>query len=173
MKDYLLKQGIAQLGIFLTITIVSLLIIFWLANRFIKKKNNFEIYNTSLGIVYFGLVFSTFYLMSGLITPVITTLKIEENNASTWKYIFESSKYISIYLIIILISSFILCLISIKLISYLLKTSSLFDEVKENNIGLSLIISIVLIIFSIMCKDSIQLILEHFVPYPETPNFLN
>ena len=48
-----------------------------------------------------------------------------------------------------------------------------FQEIKKNNIAVSIITAVVIVSISLLTKDSLYLILESFVPYPEIPNFLN
>ena len=44
-----------------------------------------------------------------------------------------------------------------------------FKEIKDNNIAVALITSIIVISISIMIKSSLYLMLESFVPYPDIP----
>lgn len=46
-----------------------------------------------------------------------------------------------------------------------------FDEIKNNNIGVSIILSISIISISLLVKDSLYLLLESFVSYPSMPTF--
>ena len=47
-----------------------------------------------------------------------------------------------------------------------------FEEIKKNNVAVSIITAVVIISISLLAKDSLYLILEAFVPYPEMPSFL-
>ena len=46
-----------------------------------------------------------------------------------------------------------------------------FHEIKENNIAVGLITAVIVISISILVKDSLYLLLESFVPYPEVRGF--
>jgi uncharacterized membrane protein YjfL (UPF0719 family) len=46
------------------------------------------------------------------------------------------------------------------------------NEIEKNNIAVSLVVGVVIISISIMVKDSLYLLLESFVPYPDMPKFL-
>tara|TARA_B110000259_G_scaffold74077_1_gene87140 strand:- start:641 stop:805 length:165 start_codon:yes stop_codon:yes gene_type:complete len=46
-----------------------------------------------------------------------------------------------------------------------------FEEIKNNNIAVSLITAAIVIAISLMVKPSLFLILESFVPYPDMPSF--
>jgi len=47
-----------------------------------------------------------------------------------------------------------------------------FKELKNNNIAVALVTGIVIISISIIVKESVYLILESFIPYPEIPTIL-
>jgi len=40
---------------------------------------------------------------------------------------------------------------------------------KENNIGVSIVLAAIVIVLSLMCKDGIILLIESIVPYPQLP----
>jgi uncharacterized membrane protein YjfL (UPF0719 family) len=46
-----------------------------------------------------------------------------------------------------------------------------FEEIKNNNIAVSLITAAIVITISLMVKSSLFLMLEAFVPYPDMPTF--
>lgn len=166
-------MGLIQFGVFLLISIITLLIIFWYIKRFIVKKYQIENYNTAFGIFSGGIVFSIFYILSGLIIPIISTLKLLDNTSSGWKYVFESAKHISVLLIISMISSYIICFIAIQLSKRFYRGLIVFNEIKNNQIGVSIFVVVILISFSLVLKDNLQLLFDSFVPYPEMPNLLN
>ena len=45
-----------------------------------------------------------------------------------------------------------------------------FKEIKNNNIAVSIITSVIMISISLMIKDSLYLILDSIIPYPVIPN---
>ena len=47
-----------------------------------------------------------------------------------------------------------------------------FEEIKNNNIAVSIITSVIIISISLLAKDSLYLLLESFVPYPEIRSFI-
>ena len=47
-----------------------------------------------------------------------------------------------------------------------------FEEIKNNNLAISLITAAIVISISIMVKPSLYLILESFVPYPDMPTIM-
>lgn len=173
MEQHLFKMGLIQFSVFLLISVLTLLTTLWFIKRFISKKYNIENYNTAYGIFTGGIVFSVFYIISGLITPIISTLKLLDNTLGSWTYVLESAKHISVLLLVALVSAFIICFLAIKLSKRFHNELIVFDEIKNNRISIALFLAVILISFSLVLKDSLQLIFDSFVPYPEMPNLLS
>lgn len=173
MEQNVFKMGLIQFSIFLLISILTLSILFWFIKRFITKKHQIENYNAALGIISGGIVFSVFYIISALITPIISTLKILDGISDSWTYALESAKYISVLMLAAMFSALFICFVAINLVKRSYKDLKLFEEIKNDHIGLSIVITTVLISFSLLLKDSLQLIFDSFVPYPQMPNLLN
>lgn len=173
MDQNLFKMGLMQFSIFLLISILTLTVIFWFIRLFISKKHQIEDFNTAYGIVSGGIIFSVFYLISALITPIISTLKLLDRTLDSWTYVLESAKHISILMLVAIVSALLMYFVVINIVKRFYKDLKLFEEIKNNHIGLSILIAIVLISFSLLLRDSLQLISDSFVPYPEMPNLLN
>lgn len=173
MEQNVFKMGLIQFSIFLLISILTLTIIFWFIKRFIFKKHKIEDFNTAYGIVSGGIVFSVFYLVSALITPIISTLKLLEDISDSWTYVLESVKHISVLIMVAMVSALLMYFVAINLVKRSFKGLKIFEEIKNNHIGLSIVIALTLISFSLLLRDSLQLISHSLVPYPEMPNLIN
>ncbi|MEW4923950.1 hypothetical protein [Algibacter sp. 2305UL17-15] len=173
MEQHVFKMGLIQFCVFLLISVLTLLVTLWFIKRFISKKYHIEDYNTAYGIFTGGLVISVFYIISGLITPIISTLKLLDNISGSWMYILESAKHISVLLLVAMVSAFIICFLAIKLSKRFFIGLIVFNEIKNNRIGIAVFVAVILIAFSLVLRDSLQLLFDSFVPYPEMPNFLN
>ena len=53
--------------------------------------------------------------------------------------------------------------------TYMTNKINEFDEIRKNNIAVGIITATLVISISIIIKESIYLLLESFVPYPEIP----
>ena len=45
-----------------------------------------------------------------------------------------------------------------------------FEEIKKDNVSISIITAVIVIVMTLLVKDSIYLVLESFIPYPEVPD---
>jgi len=81
-----------------------------------------------------------------------------------FKYIGQGLIYISIaYTAAILIG-----LISTALYAKLTPIDE-FKEIKNNNLGVALIVSSIIITLTLMSKDGVALLIESIIPYPNLP----
>ena len=169
MEQHLFKSGLVQIVVFFLISVLVLQITFLVVKQFIIKKYQIMEYNTAFSIIYASFVLSMFYQMTSLIAPVTSTLKLLDDLSGV-RYLIESAKHISVLVLVAMILSFTVCFLSLILSKRFHKGVKLFDEIKENKVGISIMIAIVPIVFSLLVKDSFQLIFDSFVPYPEMPN---
>ncbi|WP_370390237.1 hypothetical protein [uncultured Winogradskyella sp.] len=172
MDQNLIKEGILKFWVFLFIGIITLLIMRWFFHQLKLKKRNIDEFSSANGIFLAGIILSVFYLMSSVITPLTATMKLLNDTSSKWTYTFEVLKYSSLFVIIVFVSAFITCVIAYQIVKRSFKNINVLEEINKNNIGLSLMAAIIIICFSVLIKDSIQPVLDSFVPYPEMPNLL-
>ena len=83
--------------------------------------------------------------------------------------ILDGFKYTSLFLFIILIAIGLVIYLSINLYTKMTKDVNEFNEIKANNVAVSLIMATIIISISILIKESLYLMLETFVPYPDLP----
>ena len=57
------------------------------------------------------------------------------------------------------------------LFSALTKKVNEFDEIKEGNVGVAIMVSVVIIVISLFCQGPFIYFLESMMPYPEIPGF--
>ena len=82
----------------------------------------------------------------------------------------DSFKYSGLFLSIIIITIAVVIFIAIKLFTYMTTDINEFEELKKNNIAVSILTATIIISISLLIKESLYLLLESFVPYPDIPN---
>jgi len=83
--------------------------------------------------------------------------------------VLDGLKYTGLFLTIIIITIALVIFISIKLFTYMTKSINEFQEIKKNNIAVAILTATIIISISLLVKESMYLLLETFVPYPELP----
>lgn len=160
--------GLVEIISAITIGVVILSLTYkvmsWVGDRYY----NISEYNLAYSIFTASFILSVGIMVGGVLQPLVSSFRLlNKAGDSFWitlKYLGTGMLYIGIaYSATILIG-----LISTFLYSRLTPIDE-FDEMRKNNIGVSLIISTILITMTILVKDGVMTIIEALVPYPQLP----
>ena len=172
MNRELFFYSIAEIGISIFVGVLILFFSYKIIDNFFKKKYNIEISNISFAVFTSSVLFSVAYLISGLKAPILNSLRmISENPNYQGTLVLDGLKYTGLFLFIVIIAIGLINFISVKLFVLMTKNVDEFKEISKNNLAVSIITATILISISILIKDSLYLLLDSFVPYPETPRF--
>ena len=171
MNTEIFYYSIIEIVISLFFGVTLLYFTYRIINKFVKKKFDIKLDNTSFSIFTSSILFSVAYLISGIKSPILNSLKILGNNPDYEGSLFlDSFKYSGLFLSIIIISITIIIFIAIKLFTYMTTDINEFEEIKKNNIAVAIFTATIIISISLLVKESLYLLLESFVPYPDIPN---
>ena len=169
-NDELFFNSITQLIISVVIGTIVLYSSYIIIDRFIRKKYQIDLSNTAFGILCSSILFSVGFLISGVKDPIINSVELIKRDPDfAGSVFFEGLKYSGLFLAITIFVIWIINVLSIYLFTLMTKDVKEFEEIKANNIAISLIIAAIVISVSLMVKSSLYLILESFVPYPDMP----
>ena len=173
MNQKIFYYGMLELIVSVLIGVIVLFIAYRVINKLIREKNNIELNNTAFSIFCSSVLFSVAYLISGVKAPILTSVRMLQDQVDyEGLLLLDGLKYTGLFLTIIIIVITLVNLLSIFLFTMMTKNVNEFEEIKKNNIAVSIITGVVIISISLLAKDSLYLILESFVPYPEMPSFL-
>ena len=171
MNTDLFFYSIAEIGISIIIGISLLFFTYKLMDKLVKRKFNINLDNISYSIFCASVLFSVAYLISGIKAPILTSLRmISDNPQYNGSIILDGLKYSMLFLLIIIIAIAFINFLSLKLFTAMTKKINEFEEISKNNIAVSILTATIVISISLLIKDSLYLLLEAFVPYPEVPN---
>ena len=171
MNTELFYYAIAEIGISIFIGISLLFFTYKLIDKFIKRKFDIKLDNISYSIFSSSILFSVAYLISGIKAPILTSLRlISENPKYDGTLLLDGLKYTLLFLLIVVIAIAFINFLSVKLFTLMTKSINEFEEISKNNIVVSILTATIVISISLLIKDSLYLLLEAFVPYPEVPN---
>ena len=173
MNQSVFFYSLIEIGISLVLGLILLYTTFRIIDKFIRRKYNIELNNVAYSIFTSAVLFSVAYLVSGIKSPILNSLRLLQDQVGyDGVLIIDVLKYSSLFLLVIIIAIAVVNVISISLFTLMTKDVKEFEEIKNNNIAVSIITAVVIISISILVKDSLYLILESFVPYPEVRSFL-
>lgn len=170
MENKLFNLAILQFGVSFILSILSIFLTIKILNKFVRKKNEIEYDNFAYAIFLSGVLFSVTFLVSEISSPIMNTIRFLRETTSGKDLYFEAIKKASIYFSIMLLTALIINIVSVLIFKYLTKGINLFEKIKENNIAIALIAVIIILTFTLLLKDSVVMVVESFIPYPEMPN---
>ena len=171
MNSKIFYIALLEFTLSFTIGLVVLFVTFKLINKFIIKKHNVPYRNIAFGIVCAGIFISVSYLISSVKEVLVETIRVLQSMPGMQENLFlESSKYFLLYFVISLIVIGLTNVSSIGLFTIMTKGINEIDEIKKENIAVSIITATLMICISMMVKDSLVLMLQSFIPYPDLPS---
>ncbi|MFY0686362.1 MAG: DUF350 domain-containing protein [Cyclobacteriaceae bacterium] len=158
--------GLLEIVSALSIGVVILAITYMIVKRVGRKYYDIEHGNTAYSIFTASIMFSVGYMVSSVIQPLISSYRLmstsNENLTLAWKYISQGFIYIGIAYI----SSLLIGLISTALYARITPIDE-FEEIKNNNVGVAIVVSSIIITLTLMSKSGVTLLIESIIPYPE------
>lgn len=167
-----------SIGVLATIEIVSSLftgvVILWLTHKilmvFAKRKIGLDDkINIAYSIFMAAILFSVGYTVSTVVQPLVSYFRIlSASSESTFSLSTSFMLYGGLYVAISYILSLILSFIGVILYVFLTPLNE-FEEIKNNNIGVALVVGTIIITLNLITHSGIGLLIESFLPYPELP----
>ena len=126
--------------------------------------------NVAFAIIMAAILFSTGYILSGTLSPLLNTLRIiSRNNPETGVLLIDSSRYVGEFLLIGFLVALLVNYISISLFIALTPESDEFKEISKNEYKYSLIIASILIVMALFAREAYISLLDSLVPLPALP----
>lgn len=150
------------IGIF--ILALTYKIVQWVGRKYYKIQD----YNLSYSIFVSAIIISVGIMISGIVQPLISSFRLLNRQSDSFSLAFEYIGTGAIYIAIAYTATVLIGLISTFLYSKLTPIDE-FEEIRKNNVGVSLIISSILITLTLLTKDGVMLLIEAIIPYPELP----
>ena len=170
MNTDLFFYSIIEILISLILGIFLMYFTYRLLDKFVKRKYDISITNLSFSILSSSVLFSVAYLISGIKAPILTSLRLLSKDLEyDGSLILDGFKYTFLFLTIIIIAIGLIIFLSIQLYTRMTKEINEFKEIEANNVAVSIVLGIIVISISLLIKESLYLMLETFVPYPEIP----
>ena len=136
-------------------------------NRF---NNQYPYENNAFLIFLSGILFSVGYLISGVMTPLSTTIDMLNNgDFTTSDSIIAYTKYIIMFCSLGLVLAGLINFLTYLLFTSLTTNHNDLEELNNGNVGVSILVSVIAIVISILCREPFLIVLESFIPYPELP----
>lgn len=132
-------------------------------------RRRFDIQSNNLAYSLFtaAVLFSIGYIVSGVIQPLISLFRLlaaKENDSIDLALSFIGLG--AIYIALAFVSGVIICVSGIAIYTFLTPLDE-FKELRNNNVGVAVIVGTIMIVLSMLSKDGVSLLIESLIPYPD------
>ncbi len=166
----LLLSGILQLILSLIIGLAFIYTGFSFFHKRIKTideiselKNN----NVAVAILNGSIILSLIIMVKNAIEPAITTFTLTlRNPESTLTSFLETAGIMLVQIIVASTIAFIIIFIALSLYTHLTRELDEMEEIKNNNIAVSIVLGVVIISISLLMQQGIKSILDALIPFP-------
>ncbi len=109
-------------------------------------------------------------IVSTAFEPAMNVIQLIQNESQTKPELFFSFiKYLFLFISVGIITSIIVIIVSVQLYDFSTKKIKELKEISENNVSVALITGVIIIVISLFAKDSVSMIIEALIPYPDLP----
>lgn len=172
MNAKVFTLGIIELALAILVGIFILWVIYKLIKLMVAPKMEIKADNTAFAIFSGAILLSVGMIMAESITPAMNAYRVGvQQTQSLQMTALGLIKILLTYLLIGLVTAFIINIISIWLYNLLTKEVDEITEIRNGNIATAIITAVIILSITMMAKTSLGTIFESFVPYPDAPRF--
>lgn len=153
---------LSGLSIGIVIMVFTYQVLKWVGKRRYDIHQN----NVAYSIFMASVMFAVGYMVSGVIQPLLSLFRlmaVAEN--STADLLFSFLGYGALYIASSYTAGVLVSLIGITIYTSLTPIDE-FAEVKNNNLGVALIVGTIIIVLTLLTRDGVNLLMESQIPYP-------
>jgi len=147
---------------------------FFLVKYYLKKTNEENPYkNLSFMIFLSGTIFSVAFIVYGIMEPLSAALKLLSTSKNTLgDLVFTFIKYLVGFLFLAYFVSSTIIYLSYQLFSKLTTNLDEYEEIKNNNVGVAILVATLTIVAALFTKAPFIIFIESLIPYPELPSIM-
>lgn len=168
MNSNIAILGLIEIFSAITIGIFILALTYKIVQWVGRKYYRIQAFNLAYSIFTSAIILSVGIMISGIVQPLISSFRLLNKQSDSFTLAFKYLGTGAIYIAIAYTATILIGLISTFLYSKVTPIDE-FEEIRENNIGVALIISSILITLTLLTKDGVILLIEAIVPYPQLP----
>jgi len=132
-----------------------------------RKKFDIQTSNLATSIFVASVLFSVGYMVSSVIDPLTSLFRLlaaKDNSAGSLVLSFVGTG--AFYIAVAFVAGIVVCFMSVILYTWITPLDE-FAEIRNNNVGVALIVGTITITLALLTKDGVGLLIESFIPYPE------
>lgn len=132
-----------------------------------KKKYDIQSGNLAFSIFTASILFSVGYMVSSVIQPLLSLFRLlaaaeDDSIKLTLSFIGNGAGYIALAFA----AGVIICFLSVFIYTSITPLDE-FAELRNNNIGVALIVGTITVTLALLTRDGVSLLIESLIPYPQ------
>ncbi len=132
-----------------------------------RKRYGIDGSNLATSIFVSSVLFSVGYMVSSVIDPLTSLFRLlAAKNNSVMSLALPFIGNGAFYIAVAFVAGVVICLLSVILYTSITPLDE-FAELKNNNVGVALVVSTITITLALLTRDGVALLIESFIPYPE------
>jgi len=133
-----------------------------------NKRYGIKSFNLSLSILIASILFSVGLLLQATISPAILTIQnINRQTRDLGVTFLWGTLYMLIYFFLAAIFSFCVVFIAFFLFTVLTRNINEMDEIKHDNLAVSIILGVVIIVMALLVHSGFSQLVDAIIPVPE------
>lgn len=170
MNTKLFSLALLQLGLSLVFAVLAMFFTFRLFRFFLVKKYKIQLDNISFALLMASILFSVGHIISGVIRPMLNAIRtLSEYSKSPNEILIKSIQYSLLFVGLGLFISLIVIVIGLYLFTLLTRNINEFEEIGKDNKAVGILTGVIIVVISLFVQDSVVLLLESLIPYPDFP----
>lgn len=151
----------------ISIGVFILALTYWLLKYIGKRRYGIETANLATSIFVASVLFAVGYMVSSVIDPLTSLFRLlAAKNISATSLALNFIGTGAFYIALAFVSGVLIVFLSIMLYTSITPLDE-FAELKNNNVGVALIVGTIAITLSLLTQDGVTLLIESFIPYPD------
>ena len=169
MNEKIALLGFVEIISSLSCGIVILFMTYKILKVYGQKRLGLDHSNLAYNVLIAGVLFSVGFIVSGVIQPILDSYRLlSSSEIGKSELIFSFLAYGGLYILIAYISSLIIVFLGMYIYSSMTSLSEL-KELKDNNIGVAIVLVAIIFTLSLITSNGVVLLVESFIPYPDLP----
>lgn len=166
MNTQLLLLALLEIALSVIIAIGILYAVLQIINKRMKIRYEVDDNNMAFTIFSASILFSSGYLLTGCIQPIINSLRTISMQYQGLVLVLQSTKYLFLFVAVGVVLSALVNIISIFLYNILTPGIDELENIKQGHIQSAIYMAVILILISIFVKDGYVLLLQSLMPMP-------
>ncbi len=171
MNSQLFILSLIEIILSIVITVIVIFISYKILTKLFFKESVLQKNNTALSVFISGFVLSIGLILSEILPSITNVIRISAIQTQGVDF-FTIIKYSLLYLLIGFIVAALINAAVFFLFSVFTKGVNEFEEIKNSNVSVAILVVAILISITLIAKESIALLISSLMPYPEATNFL-